>query len=56
MMHAETPKGVWLELRPAGVTARLYAFLIDLAVRAAILIIASMALAWAGGMAMGVLF
>ncbi|HTH45916.1 MAG TPA: RDD family protein, partial [Candidatus Limnocylindria bacterium] len=29
IVSAETPEGILLELRPAGLTARCYAFLID---------------------------
>ena len=34
---AETPEGITIELRPAGLTARLYAFIIDQLIRLAIL-------------------
>ena len=30
IVAAETPEGILLELRPAGLTARCYAFLLDL--------------------------
>lgn len=33
IVTAETPEGILLELRPAGLTARLYAFLIDWLIR-----------------------
>lgn len=56
LVRAEAPEGIFLELRPAGITARLYAFLIDLMIRFAILFAASLALAPAGGMGMGIFF
>ncbi|HEU0201260.1 MAG TPA: RDD family protein, partial [Burkholderiaceae bacterium] len=56
LVRTEAPEGIYLEMRPAGVTARLYAFLIDLAIRGAIVIAASMVLTWAGGMGFGVFF
>src|SRR3954453_20332593 len=37
VVTAETPEGILLELRPAGVTARLYAFLIDWLIRLTII-------------------
>lgn len=37
VVTAETPEGILLELRPAGVNPRLYAFLLDWAVRLAVL-------------------
>jgi uncharacterized RDD family membrane protein YckC len=42
---AETPEGIALELRPAGLVARGYAFVIDAAIRLAVLIAAAGALA-----------
>ena len=36
-MAAETPEGILLELRPAGVVVRFYAFLVDWGVRLVIL-------------------
>ena len=42
---AETPEGIALELRPAGLVARGYAFAIDAAIRLAVLIAAGTALA-----------
>jgi uncharacterized RDD family membrane protein YckC len=47
---AETPEGIALSLRPAGVVVRFYAFLIDLAVRGAILFVAAMVLGFLGRM------
>jgi uncharacterized RDD family membrane protein YckC len=37
VVAAETPEGILLELRPAGVTARCYAFLIDGVIRIAVI-------------------
>ena len=37
VVHAETPEGIVIELRPAGVVARFYAFLLDWLIRLAIL-------------------
>jgi uncharacterized RDD family membrane protein YckC len=54
LVRAEAPEGILLELRPAGISARLYAFLIDLMIRMAILFAASIALSWAGGMGLGI--
>src|SRR5207245_2799826 len=47
---AETPEGIALSLRPAGVVARFYAFLIDLAVRGALLLASAIALTLLGRM------
>jgi uncharacterized RDD family membrane protein YckC len=41
-VYAETPEGIMIELRPAGVAARFYAFLIDWVVRFGILMAISM--------------
>jgi uncharacterized RDD family membrane protein YckC len=49
IVSAETPEGILLELRPAGLPARCYAFLIDLLVRIAILYAFEIAAAAAGG-------
>jgi uncharacterized RDD family membrane protein YckC len=38
VVSAETPEGIVMELRPAGLTARCYAFMIDGAIRLALLI------------------
>jgi hypothetical protein len=35
IVGAETPEGIVLELRPAGLNARFYAFALDLRVRCA---------------------
>ncbi len=51
---AETPEGIALSLRPAGVVARFYAFFIDLLVRSAVLVAASMLLSVLGHMGAGI--
>jgi uncharacterized RDD family membrane protein YckC len=37
VVSAETPEGILIELRPAGLTARFYAFAIDMLIRSAVL-------------------
>jgi uncharacterized RDD family membrane protein YckC len=37
VVYAETPEGIMIELRPAGLTARFYAFLLDWMIRLGIL-------------------
>lgn len=37
VVSAETPEGIVIELRPAGVTARLYAYAVDMLIRAMVL-------------------
>jgi len=37
VVSAETPEGIVIELRPAGVTARFYAYLVDLLIRMMVL-------------------
>jgi len=46
---AETPEGILLELRPAGLSARFYAFLLDWMIRLAILYGTAMTAAFMGG-------
>jgi uncharacterized RDD family membrane protein YckC len=41
VVTAETPEGILLELRPAGLTARFYAFLIDWLIRISIIYVAA---------------
>ncbi len=53
LVRVEAPEGIFLELSPAGLSARLLAFLIDLFLRMALVMVASMALTWAGGMGFG---
>lgn len=50
VVTAETPEGILLELRPAGLTARFYAFALDGLIRAAILYGALFGLAFMGGL------
>lgn len=50
VVAAETPEGILLELRPAGLVARLYAFLIDWAIRLAVLYAAALTAMLAGGL------
>src|SRR5262245_27851966 len=45
VVAAETPEGILLELRPAGLSARFYAFALDWIIRIAIIYAASMAAA-----------
>src|SRR5215813_6206583 len=45
VVGAETPEGILLELRPAGLNARFYAFALDWIIRIAIIYAASMAAA-----------
>jgi uncharacterized RDD family membrane protein YckC len=49
LVSVETPEGIVLELRPAGLTARAYAFALDLVVRLVILYIAVAVHAVMGG-------
>ena len=49
VVAAETPEGILLELRPAGLTSRCYAFLIDWVIRIAILYAAAIVTVFMGG-------
>jgi uncharacterized RDD family membrane protein YckC len=49
LIEVETPEGILLELHPAGLVPRLYAYLIDLAVRWIILVGAATILSRLGG-------
>ena len=49
LVSAETPEGIMLELRPAGLTARCYAFLIDTLIKVAIFWLFEMGAVFAGG-------
>ena len=51
--RAETPEGITLALRPAGVVARVLAYLIDFAIRLALFIAVGIATAWMGGTGAG---
>lgn len=52
---AETPEGIALSLRPAGVVPRFQAFLIDFAIRVGLFFVAAMIAGLAGGMGMAFL-
>jgi len=60
IVTAEAPEGIALALRPAGVVARAYGFVIDLLIRGVVLMIASMVLGTmhrlGGGLFMVLLF
>jgi uncharacterized RDD family membrane protein YckC len=53
VVAAETPEGILLELRPAGMSARFCAFLIDWFIRFAIYMVAAIAGAMLGGFGVG---
>jgi uncharacterized RDD family membrane protein YckC len=50
VVAAETPEGILLELRPAGLPARFYAFLLDWLIRLVVLYAAAIAAAFMGGL------
>lgn len=56
IVSAETPEGILLELRPAGVTARCYAFLIDGLIKLAVIYVLGILTVFAGGVGFGVAF
>ena len=49
VVAAETPEGILLELRPAGISARFYAFVLDWAIRLMIIYAAALGAAFMGG-------
>jgi uncharacterized RDD family membrane protein YckC len=49
VVAAETPEGILIELRPAGITARFYAFLLDLLIRTGVLMALWMVLSLMAG-------
>lgn len=49
VVPVETPEGILLELRPAGLTARAYAFVLDWLIRIAIAYASALAAAFIGG-------
>jgi uncharacterized RDD family membrane protein YckC len=55
VVAAETPEGIVLELRPAGLTARFYAAVFDWLIRLSITYAAAIALAFLGGIGMAIL-
>jgi uncharacterized RDD family membrane protein YckC len=54
-VHAETPEGIMIELRPAGLAARFYAFLIDWLIRIGVIYAVSMVSISMGGIGMALL-
>jgi uncharacterized RDD family membrane protein YckC len=52
VLTAETPEGMLLELRPAGLTPRFHAFLIDWMIRLAAMFVVSVTTAFLGGFGM----
>jgi uncharacterized RDD family membrane protein YckC len=56
IVAAETPEGITIELRPAGLPVRFYAYSLDLTIRAALLIGLRIAMAPLGGMGLGLTF
>ena len=54
VVTAETPEGILLELRPAGLSVRFYAFLFDWLIRLVILYVASILLVFFQGVGFGV--
>ena len=53
IVTAETPEGILLELKPAGLTARLYAFLLDWMIRLMAMNVIFLLLAPLGGLGVG---
>jgi uncharacterized RDD family membrane protein YckC len=54
VVSVETPEGILLELRPAGLTVRFYAFLIDWLIRLMVLYAVAMAASVMGGIGMAI--
>ena len=52
VVAAETPEGILLELRPAGLSARFYAFVLDWLIRLLVAYVALIATAFMGGFGM----
>jgi uncharacterized RDD family membrane protein YckC len=50
VVYAETPEGIMIELRPAGLTSRFYAFLLDWLIRIGILYAVALVAAAMGGL------
>jgi uncharacterized RDD family membrane protein YckC len=55
VVSAETPEGILLELRPAGVTARFYALLVDWVIRLGVLYAAATVAPFLGGLGLALL-
>jgi len=53
VVAAETPEGIVLELRPAGLSSRFYAFLLDWFIRLLIAYVTAIASAFMGGLGTG---
>jgi uncharacterized RDD family membrane protein YckC len=53
VVAAETPEGILLELRPAGLAVRFYAFVLDWLLRLMIAYVAAIATAFMGGLGAG---
>ena len=53
VVTAETPEGILLELRPAGLSPRFYAFVLDWTIRLAILWAATLPMVFLGGLGIG---
>jgi uncharacterized RDD family membrane protein YckC len=56
LVSAETPEGIMLELRPAGLTARCYAFLIDTLIKLGLFYLFEMGAVFAGGIGLALTF
>ena len=56
VVSAETPEGILLQLRPAGLSARFYALGLDWAIRLMIMYVAAMAAAFMAGIGVAFLF
>jgi uncharacterized RDD family membrane protein YckC len=54
LIEVETPEGILLELHPAGLVPRLYAYMIDSAIRWTALVVALTLLRWLGGIGVAV--
>jgi len=50
VVASETPEGILLELRPAGLTPRFYAFAVDWGIRIAVIYVAGTAMVFLGGL------
>jgi uncharacterized RDD family membrane protein YckC len=55
VVAAETPEGIVLELRPAGLSVRLHAFLLDWLIRFGVLYLVALAAAFMGGLGISLL-
>jgi uncharacterized RDD family membrane protein YckC len=55
VVAAETPEGIVLELRPAGLSVRLYAFLLDWLIRLGVIYVVALGAAFMGGLGLSLL-